>query len=92
MFHLTYFREACGSKVLYFREACGSKVLVSQMYLASLMKYCLNQIILILLTLENDKVSVLTHAYPHKIVAICRHQDDSTLKMWPDVWSGDLRA
>ena len=43
-----------------------------------------------------DKVSVLTHTYPHKLlrkikVTICNHQVDSPLYVWPDVWSGDMQ-
>ena len=44
-----------------------------------------------------DKVSVLTHTYPHKIqrnikIAICSHQVDSPIYLWTDVCSGDLKA
>ena len=47
------------------------------------------------LPLGGDKVSMLTHTYPHKpprkiTVTICNHQADSPLHVWPDVWSGDL--
>ena len=47
--------------------------------------------------LGGDKVSMLTHTYPciHRRktkVAICNHQGDSPLYVWPDVWSGDLQV
>ena len=40
--------------------------------------------------LGGDKVSMLTHTYPHKPlgnieVTICNHQADSPLYVWPDV-------
>ena len=43
-------------------------------------------------TLGGDKVSMLTHTYPHKPlrkikVTMCNHQADSQLYVWPDVWS-----
>ena len=43
-----------------------------------------------------DKVSMLTHTYPHKPirkikVTVCNHQADSPLYVLPDVWSGDLQ-
>ena len=41
------------------------------------------------LTLWGDKVSILTHTYPHKPkikVTICNHQADNPLYVWPDVW------
>ena len=43
------------------------------------------------------KVSMLTHTHPHKPlrkikVATCNHQADSSLFVWPGVWSGDLRV
>ena len=46
--------------------------------------------------LRGNKVSRLTHTYPHKPtrkieVTTCCHQADSPLFMWPDVWSGDLK-
>ena len=50
------------------------------------------------LTLGGDKVSMLTHTYPHKPlmkikVTICNHQAGSPLYVWPDVWSaGDLKV
>ena len=39
---------------------------------------------------RGDKVSMLTHTYPHKPqrktkVTICNHQADSPLYVWPDV-------
>ena len=45
---------------------------------------------LLLMTLRDDKVSMLTHIYPHKPlrkieVTICNHQADSPLYVWPDV-------
>ena len=48
-------------------------------------------------SLGGDKVSMLTHTYPHKPrrkteVTICNHQADSPLCVWPDVWSGDLQV
>ena len=48
-------------------------------------------------SLGGDKVSMLTHIYPHKPqgnieVTICNHQADSPLFVWPDVWSGDLQV
>ena len=41
-------------------------------------------------TLGGDRVSILTHTFPHKPlrnikVAICNHQADSPLFVWPDV-------
>ena len=50
-----------------------------------------------LFSLRGDKVSMLTHIYPHKPlrkieVTICNHQADSPLCVWPDVWSGDLQV
>ena len=41
-------------------------------------------------TLGVDKVSILTHTYPHKLprkirVTICNHQADNQLYVWPDV-------
>ena len=47
--------------------------------------------------LEGDKVSMLTHTYPHKPlrkieVTICNHQADSPLCVWPNVWSDDLKV
>ena len=43
-----------------------------------------------------DKVSMLTHTYPHKPqkikVAICSPHIDVPLYMWPDVCSGDFQA
>ena len=47
--------------------------------------------------LGGDKVSMLTHTYPYKPlrnteVAICNHQTDSRLYVWPDAWSGDLQV
>ena len=46
-------------------------------------------------TLWGDKVSMLTHIYPHKPwrdieVTICKHQADSPHYVWLDVWSADL--
>ena len=37
-----------------------------------------------------DKVSMLTHTYPHKLlrkikVTVCNHQADSSFYVWPDV-------
>ena len=37
-----------------------------------------------------DKMSMLTHTYPHKAlrktkVTICNHQTDSPVDVWPDV-------
>ena len=48
-------------------------------------------------TLWGDKVSMLTHTYPHKPlrkikVTKCNHQADSPLYVRPDVWSGDLQV
>ena len=48
-------------------------------------------------SLRGDKVSMLTHIYPHKPlrkieVTICNHQADSPLYVWPNVWSGDLQV
>ena len=53
-------------------------------------------VILITNTLVGDKVSMLTHTYPHKPlrknkVTICNHQADSPLNLWPDVWFGDCK-
>ena len=53
--------------------------------------------VLFVCTLRGNKVSMLTHTYPHKPlgkikVAICIHQADSPLNVWPDVWSGDLQV
>ena len=47
------------------------------------------------LPLWGDKVSMLTHIYPHKPwrnieVTMQNHQADSPLYVWPDVWSADL--
>ena len=47
--------------------------------------------------LGGDKGSMLTHTYQHKPpikikVTICNHQADSSLYVWPDVWSGDLQV
>ena len=44
-----------------------------------------------------DKVSMLTHRYPHKLpwkikVAICSYQADSPFYLWPIIWCGDWRA
>ena len=44
-----------------------------------------------------NKVSMLTHTYPNKHlrkikVTICNHQDGSSLYVWPNVWSGDLKV
>ena len=41
-------------------------------------------------TLRGDKVSMLTHTYPHKPlrkikVTICNHQADDPLYVWPNV-------
>ena len=51
------------------------------------------------LNLKGDKVSMLTHTYPHKPlkkieVTICSRQADSPLYVyvWPDVWSDDLQV
>ena len=49
------------------------------------------------MTLRSDKGSMLTHTYPHKpprkiYMAICNHQADDQLYVWPDVWSGDLQV
>ena len=46
---------------------------------------------------QGDKVSRLTHAYPHKPqrkvkVTTYNHQADSPLCVWPNVWSGDLQV
>ena len=46
---------------------------------------------------RGDKVSMLTHTYPHKPlrkikVTTYNHQADSRLYVWPDVWSGDLQV
>ena len=43
-----------------------------------------------MISLGGDKVSMLTHTYPHKPlrknkVTICNHQADSPLYVWPDV-------
>ena len=50
-------------------------------------------------TLGVDKVSMLTHTYPHrplrKIEVTIRNlnrQADSLLYVWPDVLSGDLQV
>ena len=50
-----------------------------------------------LYTLGDDKMSMLTHTYPHKPLrnikmTICNHQTDSPLHVWPHVWSGDLQV
>ena len=44
----------------------------------------------VIITSGNNKVSMLTHTYPHKPlrkikVVICNHQADNPLYMWPDV-------
>ena len=46
--------------------------------------------------LRGDKVSILSHTYPHKPLrkielTICNHQAHSPLYVWPNVWSGDLQ-
>ena len=46
-------------------------------------------------TLGGDKVSMLTHTYPHKlprkiIVVICNHQAGSLFHLLPNVCCGDL--
>ena len=48
-------------------------------------------------SLRGDKVSMLTHTYPHKPprktkVTLYNHQADSPLYVWPDVWSDDLET
>ena len=48
-------------------------------------------------SLGGDKVSMLTHNYPHKPlrkieVTICKHQADSPFYVWPVVWSVDLQV
>ena len=53
--------------------------------------------ILTVTPLKGDKVSMLTHTYPYKPlrkieVAICNHQADSPLYVWPNVWSSDLQV
>ena len=45
--------------------------------------------------LGGDKVSILTHPYPHKPLrkiemTICNQQADSPRYVWPDVLAGDL--
>ena len=50
-----------------------------------------------IITLGGDKVSMLTHTYPHKPlrkikVIICNHQADSPFYVWSDVWFGDLQV
>ena len=47
--------------------------------------------------LKGDKVSMLTHTYPHKPlrkieVTTCNHQTGSPLYVWNDFWSGDLQV
>ena len=47
--------------------------------------------------LGGDKVSMLTHTYPHKPlrkikVTMCNHQADSPLYVLPDVCPGDLQV
>ena len=47
------------------------------------------------LPVEGDKVSMLTHIYPHKLLrrikaTICNHQADSQLCVWPDVGTLDM--
>ena len=54
-------------------------------------------VILCVATLEGNKVSILTHTYPHKPlrnikVTIYNHQADRQLYVWPDVLSGDLQV
>ena len=49
------------------------------------------------ITLGDDQVSMLTHTRSYKPlgkieVTICSHQADSSLYVWPDVWSGDLQV
>ena len=45
---------------------------------------------------QGDKVSMLTHIYPHKAQEedwsdhMQNHQADSPLYVWPCVWSADL--
>ena len=46
---------------------------------------------------RGDKVSMLTHTYPHKPlgkikVTIYNHQADSPFYVWPDIWSGELQV
>ena len=46
---------------------------------------------------RGDKVSILTHIYPHKPlrkieVTICNHQAYSLLSVWSNVWSGELQV
>ena len=47
--------------------------------------------------LRGNKVSLLTHTYPHKPlrkikVTMRNHQVDSPFYVWPDVRSGDLQV
>ena len=41
---------------------------------------------------RGDKVSMLTHTYPHKLVRKIRDQADSPLYVWPNIWSRELQV
>ena len=55
-----------------------------------LFRRVMKHIILVFFNPLGDKVSMLTHTYPHKPlkkieVTICNHQADSPLYVWPNV-------
>ena len=62
-----------------------------------LLKYVCLLLPLLSVTLGGDKVSTLTHTYPHKPLrmiemTVCNHQADSPLYVWPAVRSEDLQV
>ena len=59
--------------------------------------YCVRDADLATSLLGGNKVSMLTHTYPHKSlrkikVTICNHQADNSLYVRPNIWSGDLQV
>ena len=90
-----------GSSVLYHSTTTACAVNMSSVITSSKKAIFLPGLVCLSVSrithLGGDKVSMLTHTYPHKPlrmikVTICNHQADSPLYVKPNVCSSDLQV
>ena len=69
---------------------CSSSVLLWYFLISVHVHSCVSVILLLSEILGGDKVSILTHTYPHK--PLTKIKRSSAVTNWPDVWSGDVQT